>query len=190
MAVCERRNDRPAALARSEAEDGGPSDLVVSRGMTAQPSGEEDRERAIAGPRSASHASALRRPIRQQKGPHGRGHKQPSRENIGEGTRHRRRRRHRSSSATRAQQKAIPRSRSNGEGSSCSCDRCNRAAAPEPTEGVSLRQDAARPHVGDRDASSSKEAINASGALNRPRRSSGGMTASTASSFSEASIRR
>jgi hypothetical protein len=71
MAVCERRNDRPAALARSEAEDGETSDLVVSRGMTAQPAGEEDRERAIAGPRSASHASALRRLIRQQKGPHG-----------------------------------------------------------------------------------------------------------------------
>ena len=33
MAICERRNDRPAALARSEAEDGGLSDLVASRGM-------------------------------------------------------------------------------------------------------------------------------------------------------------
>jgi hypothetical protein len=44
--------------------------------------------------------------------------------------------------------------------------------------------------VSDVDASSNKEAINASGALKRPRRSSGGMTASTASSFSEASIRR
>ena len=35
--------------ARSAAEDGGSSDLVVARGMTAQPSGEEDREQAIAG---------------------------------------------------------------------------------------------------------------------------------------------
>jgi len=35
--------------ARSAAEDGGPSDLVVARGMTALPSGEEDREQAIAG---------------------------------------------------------------------------------------------------------------------------------------------
>ncbi|WIG49409.1 MAG: hypothetical protein OJF48_000325 [Afipia sp.] len=33
MAIFERRNDRPAALARSEAEDGGLSDLVASRGM-------------------------------------------------------------------------------------------------------------------------------------------------------------
>lgn len=37
---------------------------------------------------------------------------------------------------------------------------------------------------------SKSDAISASGALNRPRRSSGGSTASTASSFSEASIRR
>jgi hypothetical protein len=33
MAIFERRNDLPAALARSEAEDGGLSDLVASRGM-------------------------------------------------------------------------------------------------------------------------------------------------------------
>jgi hypothetical protein len=33
MAIFERRNDRPAPLARSEAEDGGLSDLVASRGM-------------------------------------------------------------------------------------------------------------------------------------------------------------
>jgi len=33
MATFERRNDRPAASARSEAADGGLSDLVVSRGM-------------------------------------------------------------------------------------------------------------------------------------------------------------
>jgi hypothetical protein len=39
-------------------------------------------------------------------------------------------------------------------------------------------------------ASASKEAINASGALNRPRRNAGGTTASTASSFSLGSIRR
>ena len=38
--------------------------------------------------------------------------------------------------------------------------------------------------------SASKEAISASGALNRPRLSSGGTTASTASSFSEGSMRR
>src|SRR6267378_3425515 len=45
-------------------------------------------------------------------------------------------------------------------------------------------------HVGGADMSANKEAINASGALNRPRRSSGGTTASTASSFSEGSMRR
>jgi hypothetical protein len=49
MAVCERRNDRPAALARSEAEDGGLNDLVASRGMPPLAAGEVDRERAIAG---------------------------------------------------------------------------------------------------------------------------------------------
>ena len=40
------------------------------------------------------------------------------------------------------------------------------------------------------EASSINEAISASGALNRPRRSSGGMTASTASNFWTASMRR
>jgi hypothetical protein len=45
-------------------------------------------------------------------------------------------------------------------------------------------------HTGCAGMSANKEAINASGALNRPRRSSGGTTASTASSFSEGSIRR
>ena len=39
-------------------------------------------------------------------------------------------------------------------------------------------------------SSESKDAISASGALNRPRLSSGGTTASTASSFSEGSMRR
>jgi hypothetical protein len=33
MAIFQRRNDRPAALARSEAKDGRLSDLVASRGM-------------------------------------------------------------------------------------------------------------------------------------------------------------
>src|SRR6516165_378365 len=45
-------------------------------------------------------------------------------------------------------------------------------------------------HPEDRGTFSSSEAISASGALNRPRRSAGGMTASTASSFSEGSMRR
>jgi hypothetical protein len=45
-------------------------------------------------------------------------------------------------------------------------------------------------HVGGEDTSANREAINASEALNRPRRSSGGTTASTASSFSEGSIGR
>ena len=45
-------------------------------------------------------------------------------------------------------------------------------------------------HAGGGDVSANREAINASGALNRPRRSSGGTTASTASSFSEGSMRR
>ena len=43
--------------------------------------------------------------------------------------------------------------------------------------------------IGGGDASI-RDAISASGALNRPRRNSGGSTASTASSFSVASIRR
>jgi hypothetical protein len=45
-------------------------------------------------------------------------------------------------------------------------------------------------HAEDPDTSSDKETINALGALNRPQRSSGGITASTASSFFEASIPR
>ena len=48
--------------------------------------------------------------------------------------------------------------------------------------------DASHPEGGG--AFSNSEAISASGALNRPRRSAGGMTASTASSFSEGSMRR
>jgi hypothetical protein len=49
MAIIERRNDRPAASARSGAEDGGLSDLVAARGMPPLGGREEDRERAIAG---------------------------------------------------------------------------------------------------------------------------------------------
>jgi hypothetical protein len=115
MAVCERRNDRPAALARSEAEDGETSDLVVSRGMTAQPAGEEDRERAIAGQRSASHASASKK-VRMD------AWTRAANEITGAGTHHRSRRRHRSTCVTRAQQKAIPLSPSKGEGLSRSCN--------------------------------------------------------------------
>ena len=47
-----------------------------------------------------------------------------------------------------------------------------------------------RPHHCEAVVSFSSEAISASGALNRPRRSSGGTTASTASSFSLGSMRR
>jgi hypothetical protein len=55
----------------------------------------------------------------------------------------------------------------------------------ERTLGLSRSLGAARlRHAGDGDMSARREAINASGALNRPRRSSGGTTASTASSFS------
>ena len=45
-------------------------------------------------------------------------------------------------------------------------------------------------HTAGREPSSSTEAISASGALNRPRRRSGGITASTASSFCAASMRK
>ena len=72
-----------------------------------------------------------------------------------------------------------------GEGSTCSCGRRDRED-PKACHRRMVKPDV----VSDVDASSNKEAINASGALNRPRRSSGGTTASTASSFSEASIRR
>ena len=47
-----------------------------------------------------------------------------------------------------------------------------------------------RSHRAGTSKSESKDAISASGALNRPRLSSGGTTASTASSFSEGSMRR
>src|SRR5437016_13040990 len=67
MAICERRNDRPAALARSAAEDGGLSGLVASRGMP--PLGGRGRRSRMShyGQRSARPASVLWRVIRQQK---------------------------------------------------------------------------------------------------------------------------
>ena len=72
-----------------------------------------------------------------------------------------------------------------------SCEWRGHAAAPERIQAISSDgRSPDLPHAEDRDASSNREAINASGALNRPRRSSGGMTASTASSFSEGSMRR
>src|SRR5271169_5311364 len=68
---------------------------------------------------------------------------------------------------------------------------CERGAAPGANLDGSRPLGAARLfQTGGGDMSANKEAINASGALNRPRRSSGGTTASTASSFSEGSIRR
>src|SRR6266852_5537363 len=57
----------------------------------------------------------------------------------------------------------------------------------ENLDGSRLLGAARRFHAGGADLSAN-EAINASGALNRPRRSSGGTTASTASSFSEGSM--
>jgi len=68
--------------------------------------------------------------------------------------------------------------------------RCD-AAAPQRIKGIRPNDrlpDLAHPE--DRGTFSNSEAISASGALNRPRRSAGGMTASTASSFSEGSMRR
>jgi hypothetical protein len=57
----------PQPLARSEAEDGGPSDLVASRGMP-QLGGRGRRSRmSHCGQRSTSAASVLWRVIRQQK---------------------------------------------------------------------------------------------------------------------------
>ena len=59
-----------------------------------------------------------------------------------------------------------------------------------PRRAGSDRSGATQLPQGDGDTLASSEAINASGALNRPRRSSGGTTASTASSFSDGSIRK
>ena len=67
----------------------------------------------------------------------------------------------------------------------------DRAAVPNGPK--ACHRSMVKPHVvsvSDVDAFSNKEAISVSGALNRPRRSSGGTTASTASSFSEGSMRR
>jgi hypothetical protein len=58
----------------------------------------------------------------------------------------------------------------------------------ESANRLSRRPDPTRSRYGV--ASATREAINASGALNRPRRNSGGTTASTASSFSLGSMRR
>ena len=60
MAICQRRDGRPAAFRRrSAAEDGGSSDLVVARGMTATSVREEDREQAIAGQGRGSAATRI-----------------------------------------------------------------------------------------------------------------------------------
>jgi hypothetical protein len=66
MAIFKRPSDHSAALARSGAEDGGLSDLVVSRGRP--PFGGRGRRsrRSHCGQGSASSASALWRAIRQQ----------------------------------------------------------------------------------------------------------------------------
>jgi hypothetical protein len=67
-AVCQRCDGpTPSLQARSAAEDGEPSDLVVARGMAAQPAGEEDRKQAVAGARPGSTATASWRLIRQSK---------------------------------------------------------------------------------------------------------------------------
>jgi hypothetical protein len=85
----------------------------------------------------------------------------------------------------------IPRPRSNGE---CSTAYADGEVMPPRRSGSKVLRREGRlldvSHAEDRDTSSNKEAISASGALNRPRRNSGGMTASTASSFSEGSMRR
>ena len=70
---------------------------------------------------------------------------------------------------------------------SCMSDDCVAAFELEERAAVTKHHAA---EAADGDASSNNEAIRASGALNRPRRSSGGSTASTASSFSVASIRK
>lgn len=69
--------------ARSAAEDGGSRDLVVARGMTAQPSGEEDREQAIAG--QGRGAQRPHRGVRSasQRPAWTRGHRQSAKESTG-----------------------------------------------------------------------------------------------------------
>ena len=63
-------------------------------------------------------------------------------------------------------------------------------AAPRGPRQTATTRRSSTFHAGGGDVSAKREAINASGALNRPRRSSGGTIASTASSFSEGSMRR
>src|SRR5262249_26209737 len=69
--------------ARSAAEDGGARDLVVARGMTAQPSGGEDREQAIAG--QGRGAQRPHRGVRSasQRPAWTRGHRQSAKESTG-----------------------------------------------------------------------------------------------------------
>src|SRR5258707_10452040 len=71
----------------------------------------------------------------------------------------------------------------------CLGNLCERGAAPGGPRRIATTRCSSAFHAGGGDISANKEAINASGALNRPRRSSGGTTASTASSFSEGSMR-
>ena len=81
-------------------------------------------------------------------------------------------------------------SRPNHEDMDCLDNLCERGAAPGGPRRIATTRCRSAFHADGGDISANKEAINASGALNRPRRSSGGTTASTASSFSEGSMRR
>src|SRR5712671_4893085 len=79
-------------------------------------------------------------------------------------------------------------SRPNRENLDCLATHANEGLHRENLDGSRPLGAARVFHAGGADMSANKEAINASGALNRPRRSSGGTTASTASSFSEGSM--
>jgi hypothetical protein len=191
MAICERRNDWPAALARSEAEDGGLSDLVAARGMP--PLWRQGKKiankplRVKVGERS--ERIVARDPP--AKGRYGRGYKQPDRRALLKSVLPRPRQRHYSSSAIEPQRFASPipiqwrRARLLVRGDAVMP---RRHSASKVFRRNDRLPDVSHPE--DRGAFSNSEAISASGALNRPRRSAGGMTASTASSFSEGSMRR
>ena len=193
MAICERRNDRPAALARSVS--GGwraERSCCLAKNAAAWRQGKKianEPLRVKVGERS--ERIVARDPP--TKGRYGVGGSNPTGEHRLKGSPTTPRSRPTTAKEAHAieVQRFDPSPRSNGEGPIARADGV--VMPPRRSGPKAFRRDGRsldNPHAEDRDASSNSEAISASGALNRPRRNSGGMTASTASSFSEGSMRK
>ena len=184
MAVLRRRDGRPAPAGPQRQRRAAAAELVVSRGMTAQRSGEEGRR---------SRCGAEVRP----------GARPACREAVWAAWAQSSQRERRRSATTAAEHSpshtirpAQPSGRAHANSRSTSMPSrpptpgARQAASARPTRVAVKHFAPALPDQARATAVRQSEAISASGALNRPRLSSGGTTASTASSFSLGSMRR